>query len=105
MMELELLILEFWSFKTAYVDKFSTWNRVEVEFIILDYKLELQKLYFSTIKISKFQTLSNMFSKTQNTHSDTHSNKKHSSTRTLLLQTPKPSLYQRCSSHRWPENP
>ena len=63
MMELELLILEFWSFKTAYVDKFSTWN----------YKLELQKLDFSTIKISKFQTLSNTVSKTQNTHLDTHS--------------------------------
>ena len=53
MVELELLILEFWSFKTAYVDKFLTWN----------YKLELQKL----------QTLSNTFSKTQNTHLDTHS--------------------------------
>ena len=73
MMELELLILEFWSFKTAYVDKFSTWN----------YKLELQKLDFSTIKISKFQTLSNTFSKTQYTHLDTHSNTKHSHTQTL----------------------
>ena len=54
MVELKLLILEYWSFKTPYVDKFSTWN----------YKLELQKL----------QTLSNTFSKTQNTHLDTHSN-------------------------------
>ena len=79
-------LLEFWSFKTTYVDKFSTWN----------YKLELQKLDFSTIKIPKFQTLSNTFSKTQNTHS----NKKHSHTQTLLLQTPKPSLYQRRSSHQ-----
>ena len=61
------------------MDKFFTWNRVEVEFIILDYKLELQKLYFSTIKISKFQTLSNTFSKTQNTRANT----KHSHTQTL----------------------
>ena len=69
MVELELLILEFWSFKTAYVDKFFTWN----------YKLELQKLDFSTIKISKFQTISNTFSKTQNTRANT----KHSHTQTL----------------------
>ena len=36
-------------FSYSYVDKFSTWNHfyhVEVEFIILDYKLELQKLKF-----------------------------------------------------------
>ena len=69
MVELKLLILEYWSFKTPYVDKFSTWK----------YKLELQKLDFSTIKISKFQTLSHTFSKTQNTHSNT----KHSHTQTL----------------------
>ena len=76
MMELELLILEFWSFKTAYVENFSTWN----------YKLELQKLNFSTIKISKIQTRfqkHNTLTQTQNTLTLKHSPPSYTQTLTL----------------------